>query len=118
MRQAIKGSAAPTIAVSPIVDGSAIKGPTAKLMTELGVPVSPTAVVQHYGDLLDGFILDEADAGLASSIETSGIACAVTGTVMRTLEDRTAAGSGRSRLRPHFASDEAVNRDVSVTLFG
>jgi LPPG:FO 2-phospho-L-lactate transferase len=89
VRQAIKGSAAPTIAVSPIVDGRAIKGPTAKLMTELGVPVSPTAVVQHYGDLLDGFILDEADAGLASSIETSGIACAVTGTVMRTLEDRT-----------------------------
>ena len=89
VRQAIKGSTAPTIAVSPIVDGSAIKGPTAKLMTELGVPVSPTAVVQHYGDLLDGFILDEADAGLASSIETSGIACTTTNTVMRTLEDRT-----------------------------
>ncbi len=89
VRQAIKGSAAPTIAVSPIVDGSVIKGPTAKLMAELGVPVSAAAVVEHYGDLLDGFVLDAADAALADSIEKGGIACTVTNTVMKSLDDRT-----------------------------
>jgi len=89
VRQAIKGSTAPTIAVSPIVDGSAIKGPTAKLMAELGVPVSAAAVVEHYGDLLDGFVIDSADAALAGSIEKGGIACTVTNTVMKSLDDRT-----------------------------
>ncbi len=88
VRQAIALSPAPTIAVSPIVGGRAIKGPTGKLMAELGIPVSATAVAQHYQDLVDGFVLDEVDAGLAGSIETSGIACSVTHTVMRTLEDR------------------------------
>ena len=89
VREGIARSPAPTIAVSPIVGGNAIKGPTAKLMSELGVPVSATAIVEHYKDSLDGFVLDEVDAGLAGSIEASGIACAVTNTVMKTLEDRT-----------------------------
>ena len=68
--------------------GAAIKGPTAKLMTELGVTVSAEAVAEHYGDLIDGFVLDAADSELAESIEKAGIACSVTNTVMKTLEDR------------------------------
>jgi LPPG:FO 2-phospho-L-lactate transferase len=88
IREAIERSPTPVVAVSPIVGGNALKGPTAKLMAELGVPVSADAVADHYGRLLDGFVLDETDAELAASIESKGISCTVTRTVMKNLEDR------------------------------
>lgn len=75
----------PVIAVSPIVGGLAIKGPAAKMMKELGVPPTPTAVSEHYGDLLSGFILDETDGDQANDISIPSI---VTQTVMVTLQDR------------------------------
>jgi len=71
--------------VPPIVGGRAIKGPTAKIMTELGLPVTVQAVADHYRDLLDGVVIDEADAGEADHL---GMPVAVTGTVMQTMEDR------------------------------
>src|SRR5262249_55967509 len=43
LRQAIAGCGAPVVAVSPIVGGRAIKGPTAKMMQEIGLAVSATA---------------------------------------------------------------------------
>jgi LPPG:FO 2-phospho-L-lactate transferase len=61
LRRAISAAAAPVIAVSPIVAGRAIKGPTAKLMAELGLEVSSTEIARYYGDLIDGFVLDTAD---------------------------------------------------------
>jgi len=85
MREALKASHAPVIGVSPIVGGRAIKGPTAKIMTELGLPVTVRAVADHYRDLLDGLIIDEADAAEADQL---GMPVAVTGTVMQTMEDR------------------------------
>ncbi|HEY9213107.1 MAG TPA: 2-phospho-L-lactate transferase CofD family protein, partial [Ancylobacter sp.] len=85
MRDALKASAAPVIAVSPIVGGRAIKGPTAKIMAELGLPVTVQAVADHYRDLLDGLIIDDADASEADHL---GLPVAVTGTVMQTLDDR------------------------------
>lgn len=60
-RQAIAAAPAPVIAVTPIIDGKAIKGPTAKIMTELGVPVTAAAVARHYDGLIDGFVADERD---------------------------------------------------------
>ena len=75
----------PVIAVSPIVGGLAIKGPAAKMMKELGVPPSPIAVSDHYGDLLSGFVLDKTDGDQANDISIPSI---VTQTVMITLQDR------------------------------
>lgn len=75
----------PVIAVSPIVGGLAIKGPAAKMMKELGVPPSPIAVSDHYGDLLSGFVLDKTDGDQANDISIPSI---VTQTVMVTLQDR------------------------------
>jgi LPPG:FO 2-phospho-L-lactate transferase len=63
MRDAIKASGAPVVAVSPIIAGQAVKGPTAKMMLELGLKASAAAVAARYGDLLDGYIVDHADAG-------------------------------------------------------
>ena len=86
-REAVRAARAPVVAVSPIVGGSAIKGPTAKMMRELGVPTEAAQVAAHYGELLDGFVLDSQDAALADRIETATV---VTNTVMLTLADRIA----------------------------
>jgi LPPG:FO 2-phospho-L-lactate transferase len=90
MREAIADCAAPVVAVSPIIGGRAVKGPTAKIMNELGRPASAAAVAQLYGDLLDGYVLDHADVGDAAEVAELGIAVAPGHTLMRTLEDREA----------------------------
>ena len=85
---ALRSSAAPVIAISPIVGGRALKGPTAKIMEELGVPVTAAAVAHHYRDLLDGYILDDSDRAEADALVAGGLAVGATQTVMNTLEDR------------------------------
>ncbi len=87
VRAAIKACGAPVVAVSPIIGGRAVKGPTAKIMTELGIPVNTTAVAQRYGDLLDGYVIDEADAAEAAGF---GAGVTLAPTLMNTLEDREA----------------------------
>jgi len=87
MRAALKRCGAPVIAVSPIVGGQAIKGPTAKMMQELRVPATAAQVAAHYGDLLDGFVLDQQDRDLDGALAPATI---VAQTVMLTLADRVA----------------------------
>ncbi len=84
-REALKASGAPIVAVSPIVAGATIKGPTAKMLRELGVPVTATAVAEHYQGLIDGFIVDVQDAAILDALPMPGVAAE---TVMRTLADR------------------------------
>jgi LPPG:FO 2-phospho-L-lactate transferase len=86
--EALKRSSAKVIAVSPIVSGMAIKGPAAKMMRELSMPVTADAVAHYYGDLLDLFVIDESDVTLGKSIEQRGVSVATTPTVMKTIEDR------------------------------
>ncbi|MEQ8663457.1 MAG: 2-phospho-L-lactate transferase [Gammaproteobacteria bacterium] len=88
LRAALATCRAPVIAVSPIVGGAAIKGPTAKIMAELGLPQDAAAVAAHYGDLLDGFILDACDRALVSRISHANLAVIDAPTVMHTLDDR------------------------------
>jgi LPPG:FO 2-phospho-L-lactate transferase len=90
LRQALRRRQAPTVAVSPIVGGKALKGPAARMLAELGHDVSALGVARLYADFLDGFVLDRVDAGLASQIEALGLRVLVTDTVMRTLKDREA----------------------------
>ncbi len=86
VREALAAQGAPVIAVSPIVGGKAIKGPTAKLMGELGLEVTQATVVHHYRGLIDGLVLDTQDRGDAEGL---GVSTYVTDTVMKTIEDRT-----------------------------
>ena len=58
----IRGLRAPVVALSPIVGAEAIKGPTAKIMREMGIAPSAASIAYHYGDLIDGLIIDEANA--------------------------------------------------------
>ena len=90
LRGLLKSARVPIIAVSPIVGGRAIKGPTAKMMRELDIPASATAVARHYQGLITGFVLDECDAAAESEIADLGLTTTVTQTVMTSLEDRIA----------------------------
>jgi LPPG:FO 2-phospho-L-lactate transferase len=65
VREALMACAAPVIAVSPIIGGRAVKGPTAKMMGELGIEVSAGAVARRYGDLIDAYVVDHADEPIA-----------------------------------------------------
>lgn len=62
------------VAVSPIVGGTAVKGPLAKMMQERSLPVTPRAVADYYGDLIDGFVFDERDAGAMDGYEGTAVA--------------------------------------------
>ena len=90
LKDLLRASRAPVVAVSPIVGGRAIKGPTAKMMRELAIPTTAEAVARHYREFIDGFILDEEDAAAEPAVARLGIATHVAQTVMRTLEDRVA----------------------------
>ena len=59
---AVRAARVPVVAVTPLVGGEAVKGPTAKIMHELGIPLTPRAIAQHYAAWIDGFVLDRADA--------------------------------------------------------
>ena len=85
MRAALQACPAPVVAVSPIIGDKAIKGPTAKMMRELNVPTTARQVALHYGDLLDGFLLDQRDAAQHGELT---VPTAVAQSVMVTFEDR------------------------------
>ncbi len=88
----LRDCAAPLVLVSPIVGGIALKGPAAKMMSELGVPVTALGVAQHYcdlyPDLLDYFVIDESDATLAPEIASLGVEVAIAPTIMNNLGDK------------------------------
>ncbi len=84
VREQLQAARVPVIAVSPIVGGQAIKGPAAKIMRELGREVSALEVARYYGPLLDGMVLDHADAGQTTALASLGITPLVTATVMTT----------------------------------
>ena len=78
----------PTIAVSPIIGGKAVKGPAAKMYAELGIVPSAKAVAIQYRDLLTAFVLDELDRDQVDEISSWGIILLVANTLMSTSEDR------------------------------
>jgi LPPG:FO 2-phospho-L-lactate transferase len=83
IRQALMQTRVPVVAVSPIVGGAAVKGPTAKIMREMGFEVSADTVSRHYGDLIDGMLIDARDPPTALELPH-----ARTDTLMETLDDR------------------------------
>jgi LPPG:FO 2-phospho-L-lactate transferase len=85
MRAALRAGGAPVIAVTPIVGGRAVKGPTAKIMGELALAPSPLTIARHYAGLIDGFVLDRRDAALEGEF---ALPVHVTDTVMVELSDR------------------------------
>jgi LPPG:FO 2-phospho-L-lactate transferase len=63
MREALSASPAKVVAVSPVVGGAIVKGPTEAFMAWAGCELSATGVAGYYGDILDGMVSDEREAG-------------------------------------------------------
>jgi LPPG:FO 2-phospho-L-lactate transferase len=73
MRDALTGTQAPVVGVSPIIGGAALRGMADQLLDALGIEISATGVAHHHGDLLDGWLVDTEDADQVAAIETAGI---------------------------------------------
>ena len=83
----LKATRVARVAVSPIIGGKAVKGPAAKMMAELGYHVSSLAVAEKYCGLIDGIVIDMADADLAEDIRALGMAVKTTRTLMLNAAD-------------------------------
>jgi LPPG:FO 2-phospho-L-lactate transferase len=90
--QALSECSARVALVSPIVGGMAIKGPAAKMMAELGLPVTTLGVAEHYAanypGLIDHFVIDESDAKLGGEIAKLGMRVSIAPTVMKSRQDK------------------------------
>jgi LPPG:FO 2-phospho-L-lactate transferase len=84
IRKEFDSMRAPIVAVSPLIVGRAVKGPTAKIMSELNVPADSKTIVRHY-PFLAGLVIDAGDRADADRL---GLPTLVTSTWMKSLEDR------------------------------
>jgi LPPG:FO 2-phospho-L-lactate transferase len=84
IRRLLEKATAPIVAVSPLIGGAAVKGPTAKIMAELGVPADSSSIARHY-PFIDGLIIDETDRNEVGKLDLPVL---TTSTWMRSLEDR------------------------------
>jgi LPPG:FO 2-phospho-L-lactate transferase len=87
VRAALRACRAPVVAVSPIVAGQAVKGPTAKMMAELDLPVDAATPARRYRDFLDVYVADEADAASVADLDFPVV---LARTLMQSLADREA----------------------------
>jgi len=84
-RELLIEATAPVIAVSPLVNGHAVKGPTAKIMGELQLAQSSVSIARFYEGVIDGLVLDRSEAHLTAEIH---VATHVTATLLKTAADR------------------------------
>jgi LPPG:FO 2-phospho-L-lactate transferase len=80
--EAVRRTAAPVVGVSPILGGKVVRGMAHRLLPAVGAEVSAAGVAAHYGDLLDAWVVDRADAGAVATVEASGVRCVATDTLM------------------------------------
>ena len=90
LRAALANRSAPCLAVSPLIGGRAVKGPTAKIFAEMGLDVSVLGVARLYEGLVDVFVLDESDAAFGPEIAALGMKPVVAPILMNTDDDRLA----------------------------
>ncbi len=88
MRDLLERAEAPVVAISPVVGGASLKGPTDRMLADLGMQVSAAQVARLYSDVADVFILDVQDEAAKPEIEDLGLKVCVTDTVMSGLEEK------------------------------
>jgi LPPG:FO 2-phospho-L-lactate transferase len=99
IRRALDEVTAPIVAVSPLIGGQAVKGPTAKIMAELGIPADSASIARHYR-FIDGLIIDETDRAESGKID---MPVRVTSTLMRSLGDRDRLAADCLEFASHLA---------------
>lgn len=104
LRAAVAETAAPVIAVSPIIGGRAVKGPTAKMMTELGLAVDALTVAARYRNLIDGYMIDVVDSKRAAELD---LPADIQPTLMTSLADRDALATAVLKFADRLAPEAA-----------
>lgn len=90
VRSRLEQSSAPRVAVSPIVGGAAVRGPAAKIMSEMGHEASSLGVAKQYQGLCDVFLIDEQDSQLGPEIEKLGVRPVTASIIMNTDVEKVA----------------------------
>ncbi|MEX2245479.1 MAG: 2-phospho-L-lactate transferase [Dehalococcoidia bacterium] len=82
VREALRETHAPVVAVSPIIGGRTVKGPADRMMASLGMTPTAAGVAEAYQDFLDVLVIDEEDRDLAPAVEAAGVRAVVAPTIM------------------------------------
>ena len=88
LRSRLQRCKVPVVAVSPMIGSRAFKGPTTKIMAELGYEASTLSIARYYADILDGYVIDGADHHISRQIEDLDLRVEVTATLMETLDQK------------------------------
>ena len=88
VREALRKRRSDVAAVCPLVGGRSLKGPSDKMMAELGHDVSPLGVASLYSDICATFLIDHEDEAACAAIESLGMRAVVRPTVMKSVEDK------------------------------
>jgi len=88
VRESLRNTPVPVVAISPIIGGKALKGPADRMLASLGLGASAAAVAELYRDFADVFVLDQQDAHLQAEVESKGMKAIVAQTIMSTTETR------------------------------
>jgi LPPG:FO 2-phospho-L-lactate transferase len=90
LRELLQHSRVPIVAVSPFIGGQAVKGPAAKMMVELGTPVTNDALAEHYRGIVSAWVIDHVDSEQGHSLRRKGFQCRAIPTLMKDDRDRIA----------------------------
>jgi LPPG:FO 2-phospho-L-lactate transferase len=108
VREALRRRRDSAVAVCPIVGGKSLKGPSDKMLVQLGFDASCYGVARIYQDICATFVIDSSDAAERSRIEGLGMRVVIHPTVMRTIEDKICLAKNVLRLFAGVASSQAV----------
>ena len=82
IRQTLRRTDAPVVAVSPLIGGRPVKGPADRMMRALGVAPTPLGLADYYEGHLDAMVLDNADRAFTTRLAARGIASSCLDTLM------------------------------------
>ena len=109
IREALRNTPAPVVAISPIIGTAAVSGPAANLMRAQGLEVSIAGVARAYADFLDFLVVHESDAMLAKTAQVGKVEIHCADVLMGTIEDRTRiASTALSLACPDMIQEQAA----------
>ncbi len=110
VRAALRMRRKDVVAVCPLVGGKSLKGPSDRMMAQLGLHTSAFGIAQMYQDICGTLVLDTADSGERERVESLGMKAVVCPTVMRSLEDKELLAGNVLQLFPEYAATGLAGR--------
>lgn len=118
LRDALLACPAPCVAVSPLINGKAVKGPLDRMLADMGLMAGNAGIARRYDGLIDGMVIDASDAGDAPDLRACGLAVLAVPTLIREREPAAVlarqvldwSGNLRGARVPNHASDVGATR--------